>query len=455
MIIQCPTRGRLWAGALGPIIAGLILACTQASHVPALTAARRGDSLTLSLSPSAVSADRVGTTPQVAFDVGGQSTDIGYPIDVEELPGGRIAALDLETPGIWLLDPSGRPLKRIGRQGDGPGELQSPIGVTRAGHLLVVTGVRKDRALAFIDTNGRSVTHYPPPVPGDWSRAPTRPPGPGTDLPRYSGNEDVARRLVTFDDTTVAILLTSSEWEHPPDAGDPDRMSPQPVVAIRVSVTSGRVIDTLWRGLTPEARRDQFRADLMPNWPFPIFAPWPSLASGDGWTAWTTGGAGEIQLAGGVAIRSIRWQVRPFPIDDRLKEMRFDWLKRVLIRQDDHWEAWWDSIGPAVRAEAKQDEMTRYPWASMAPEVMAMFGFGHCLWVAGFSLDDGPLGVGRSWIAFDVIAGRLLGVVRLPDPWWRLRSVGAGGMFATYRDEDGLSHLVKLAYPAGFESCGR
>lgn len=454
MTIQYDVTLRLVAAALFVFGAG----CSSAADPPSLIATRAEDStgsfLELSRAPSEVAASGSSApTLEVAFDVGGSSTDLGYPIDVEELPDGRIVLLDRETPGLTLLDRTGRLVGRANREGDGPGELRSPIGLTRVGAELVITGSRNDRTLMIADTGGRPLRHFGPAVPGDWARATQRPSLVGTDIPWYPAAEDVALRLATFDDSSVAVVVAASERESTPDPSDADRMLPRPVAVIRVSVQTGRVIDTLWRGLTPEASRDQFRADLVSNWPYPRFAPLPLLASGAGWVAVTDGGSGEISVMGKSGIQHIRWDPTPTRIDDALKERQFEWFVQQQSRYTANWAEWWDSLGTAKRADGKEWQIGYLPWAQEAPQVTAMLGHGNCLWVAGFAIEDGPLGVGRTWIVVDVAAGVLLGTARIPGPWWRLRSIGPSGAFATYRDDDGLSHLVKLTLPAGIGSC--
>jgi hypothetical protein len=412
-----------------------------------------GAELRLSHSPTAVAVARSGSELSVAFDFDLTEAGLGYPIDIEELPDGRIVVLDRESPGFLYFDQAGRLLGRAGREGEGPGELRSPVGITRAGGYLVVTGAQKDRTLMTADSSGRPLRHYGPPVPGDWSRATQRPPSDGTDTPWYPAAEDVALRLVTFDDSSVAVIVAANEWETTADSSDTQRLPPRPVAVIRISANSGKVIETLWRGLTPSATRDQSRADLMPSWPFPRFAALPLVASGAGWVAVTDGASGEIVIVGGSGVGRVRWEPRGLEVTDAIKERRFEWIVRQQSRTIGHWAEWWDSLGAASRADAKRAELQRYPWAERVPEVTAMLGSGRCLWISGFSIEDGPLGVGRSWVVVDVVEGALVGTFRVTSEWTRLRSVGGRGVYGTYRDEEGSSHLVRLSIPTGAEGC--
>lgn len=433
----------------------LVLGCSPRPVFSPVTASLQGDSLILSRSPNEITATGNGVQElKVLFDVGGSSTDVGYPIDVEELPDGRIVALDRETIGLEVLDPDGHTIGRYGREGDGPGELRSPIGLTRTGGMLVISGMRKDRALTILDTAGHSLRHFPPPVAGDWQRATQRFSLPGTDFPWYPAREDVALRLVSFDDSSVAILVAGNEWTSDPDPVDPERMPPRAIEVIRVSIKDGSVLDTLWSGRTPEAWRAETDPRAMPEWEFPAYAPWPHLASGSGWQAISDGESGTIKVDGTASLSTIEWSVHPTPIDDQIKATNLDWYVRQMTRYSDSWASWWDSLGTNGRAEARKDDIARHRWAPQGPEVTTLLGFGRCLWIAGFSPEDDPTAVSRNWIVIDVGAGKLLGAVRVPDPWFRLRSVGKTGVFATYRDDEGSSHIVKLAYPEGFDACG-
>lgn len=409
--------------------------------------------LVLSHSPTAAAEARSGTDLVAAFDLDLTRADLGHAIDVEELPDGRIAALDRESPGLLFFDQEGRFLARGGREGEGPGELRSPIGLTRAGATLVISEARRDRALSIADIDGRPLRQFGPPVAGDWTRAAQRPPFVGIDIPWYPGAEDVALRTAPFDDASIAVIVATNEWETAPDPADADRMLPRPVALLRISSNNGKVIDTLWRGSTPAATREQSRADVMPHWPYPHFAARPLVASGQGWVAITDGATAEIQLIGGSGVRRLRWPPGRSRITEATKARQFDWVVQHQTRYSASWAAWWDSLGAATRAEARRSELERYPWAEHTPEVTAMHGAGRCLWIAGFAIADGPLGVGRSWVVVDVVEGRLVGTYRVPAEWTRLRSAGRNGVYATYRDEEGSSHLMRFRMPEEARRC--
>lgn len=440
------------------VLALSMIACKDSTGVRPLTATQAvgptGRILRLSLAPNALpEAGTDGVELKVMFDVGGPSADIGYPIDVEELPHGRIVALDRETIGLEAFDSTGRLVGRYGREGDGPGELRSPIGLTRAGDAIVITGMRKDRALMIVDTAGRPLRHFPPPVPGDWSRATQRFSLTGSDFPWYPAREDVPLRLTGIDDTSVAILVAANEWTTDPDRADASRMPPRPIWVIRVSITNGQVLSTLWDGRTPEAQRRQVRADVMPDWEFPAYAAWPSVASGAGWYALSDGESAEIKVVGATGVDRIEWTPHPIPIDDRVRDQDFNWYVRQMTRYSDSWAAWWDSLGVAGQTAARQETFGWHTWAGHGPEITALLGSGRCLWIAGFAPSESPTAVSRNWVVVDVVEGKVLGVARLPDPWFRLRSVGLTGVFATYRDDDGSPHIVKMALPDGLTEC--
>jgi hypothetical protein len=193
----------------------------------------------------------------------------------------------------------------------------------------------------------------------------------------------------------------------------------------------------------------------MPEWMFPVYAPWPVLASGTGWLAVADGGSPRIRVTGEARTRSIVWEPHSRTIDDEVKKLDLEWFVAAQTRYSDSWRAWWDSLGTEGQRDAAHEQEGRYRWMPHGPELTAMLGHGRCLWISGFGPEDDPTAVGRNWIVVDVVGGELLGVVRVPDPWFRLRSLGRSGVYATYRDEEGASHIVKLGYPKGFESCTR
>lgn len=404
----------------------------------------------LSTSPSGISGSQ-----GVEFAVApiGEQAEFGNPIDAEETRDGHFVVLDSDEPDLLILDSTGAFLSHGGRAGEGPGELRSAIGLALVGEETVVLGGRRDRGLSIVGPDGIGRRHFAMPVPGDWSRATQRPPGVGPDIPKYPASEDVSLRMTTLDDSTVAILVAEDETTAPVDPDDPRAMPPRGVAVLRVAVNEGGLIDTLWHGSTPRAVRIDPAPDARPDWPFPIYAPWPLLATGDGWYAIADGGSPEILVKGSGTVSQITWPASHVEVDDQVKRARLDWYVRRMQRTSDHWKEWWDSLGGPDRERALREERDRYPWAAEAPQVMAMVGHGACLWIAGFSAEEGPIGVARSWVGVNVRDGRVVGVIRVPDPWWRVRSAGRSGILVSYRDEEGEGRVALLRWPEGFREC--
>lgn len=66
---------------------------------------------------------------------------------------GRIGAIDLAQPSVYLFSPSGRLKFRIGQPGLGPGEYVSPSGIAFGPHFLAISDFSEKRVSLF-DNNG-------------------------------------------------------------------------------------------------------------------------------------------------------------------------------------------------------------------------------------------------------------------------------------------------------------
>ena len=76
------------------------------------------------------------------------------PVAGARLEGGGFAVLEQIPPEIRLFDRSGRFVGRVGTEGDGPGELRSPVGLTALPGDTLLVWDRATRRLSWFSTDG-------------------------------------------------------------------------------------------------------------------------------------------------------------------------------------------------------------------------------------------------------------------------------------------------------------
>ena len=89
-------------------------------------------------------ADRPGPIVVTAIDtlISTESGALASGVDLDVAPGGRVYVADYQADQVFPIDPDSRDTLRIGRGGDGPGELDAPwtIRAFREGILVVDRG---------------------------------------------------------------------------------------------------------------------------------------------------------------------------------------------------------------------------------------------------------------------------------------------------------------------------
>jgi len=85
----------------------------------------------------------------------------GFPTGMGAAPGGRIAVADTHNYRVLILDRRGKVIRKIGRQGGGPGEFTyvTDVEFDRDGFMYVSEHGRNDRVQKF-DPEGRYVTEW-------------------------------------------------------------------------------------------------------------------------------------------------------------------------------------------------------------------------------------------------------------------------------------------------------
>jgi hypothetical protein len=85
------------------------------------------------------------------------------PSDVAVDAAGQIYVVDREAAAVSVFDGEGEYLRQLGREGQGPGEFQSPRSVVSMGDMVIVTASRNAR-LSHFDLRGNHLGDYAFPI---------------------------------------------------------------------------------------------------------------------------------------------------------------------------------------------------------------------------------------------------------------------------------------------------
>jgi hypothetical protein len=378
------------------------------------------------------------------LDLGGTpGTEFGYIADAAVMRDGTMAVLDRLNAEVWLFSASGQPIKRFGGKGNGPGELHSPVAIAALRHDWVVLDPRLRNTFTAYDSSGRYVTSFNAPVEGDWQLMEHFPFVTVSGI--REGQEDLARRLVPYDDTTL-IVQVEGDIGRAAIAGVAFPFDAPPVQLVRIDL-HGRVLDTA---------AVMTGAPLGHELPYyePFYAPHPIVATGAGWIATAQGDRAAIDVHFTDARTSTRvtWPAVRIAIgaDERQAVMRH--YVAVETKLSDQAARILASRTPKEEADVERQMMDVWPVAAEAPQVTTAFGAGECLWLAGWNPADALDGTASTWAVLDVRADSIVRVVRIPRPDSRVRAVSPAAAYSTYFDSLGVSHLER--YPVGMPECG-
>lgn len=306
-------RGRTYG-----FMAIFLWGCVGDRENPMVLEATRADSnnvtvITLSTALNDISSRTEGiATLAPSWTLGTESPGFTDVADVTSF-GDTVAVLDRNDGAIHLFLPDGQAVdRRIGKKGQGPGELMIPWGMERVGRWFVVAqGVEGGNTLTMFSVEDGSAVATSPPVAGDWGQYLFRGPNLNLDVPTNAGIEDWARRLASFDDSTLAVLVRGTERVG--DDGQP--VVPKTVHLIRMRLPlPASVIDTFAELTAPVVQLWMPGAGRRPAvFQEPLFSARPHWAVGDDWYALAEGNAPEVQVfrKDGHLLSLIRWPSVP------------------------------------------------------------------------------------------------------------------------------------------------
>lgn len=381
------------------LIVGLVAGCTGESSRPAATITV--DSAGIAITTIGDSLDAV---PPWAVDTSARitmsspdSTGFVFVSAAHWVSNGRVLVADARQARLQLYDASGRHLRTLGRDGDGPGEFRRIMTVSASGDTIGVWDL-STRRLSLLTVDSGFVRLVPTPqAPSDY------------DTPREVWIVDGARALTYWLGATPPAPLPQGvrirKWQFSGHLALSDTTA-RPLGASPAfnGVYSGQVE----RG---DARQ------LFSNLPFVALAP-DRVAYGSGETFDVTVADGDL-----VTRRIVRWSLA----DEPLSDAEVATAREQLIA----------SLPPGTPRERIDDAVNTIIAPELLPKTRpaisrALWDNAGRLWLGRFAPPTRGLAESHEWVVLDT-AMRPLGRVRLPE-LARLEDVRGDALLLSVRD---------------------
>ncbi len=322
------------------------------------------------------------------------------------LPSGEIALLVSSAREIRFFSPTGEWLRSAGRDGEGPGEMRGPAGLSRAGDTLFVPDVQLGRLSAF-STSGAFLTSWP-----------------------FLTTEATGRIFPNYRLADGTWIGSSQFFGGSPMQMPSEGLSRPPVHFFHLSADLATLLDSVATTagaemvMTSSGTGDAMRRMFMFSQP-PLGRSAPAMATGDR-LLWGDNAFPELRIhAPDGTLRTIlRWEAPAIPVDAALIER----LKQEALDRSDGSEA------AVERIEA------RFAIPSPAPVVP---------WFSGIHLDaEGAIWV-REYaplladsVRFRIFHtdGQYLGQRAFP-PRTTVLEIGREHILAVWQDDDDLEYV--------------
>jgi hypothetical protein len=378
-----------------------------------------------------------------------RSVDLGDIAAVTETRDGMLLVLNRRDGFVLVLDSTGRAAAKLGRRGDGPGELRMPYAITVLGQQVVVLQeAARGNTLTIFNVDGTSPRGRAPPVDGDWGLFTQRGPNVLLDYPTQSGVEDWTRRLLRESDSTFLVGLRSALEIFDPEPASTGRE--ESFVLLRFSPAL-ELLDTVWSA--PAAASyftTQGSEQAPPRLADRLFAGRPVWATGDGWLAVSHGDSGAISIMRRRQESDLRitWAPRRTTITEPDRVAAARWAAEYTARAFPEAAERFARMSSAQREEANRLYLGYLLFADSVPQVTALYGYESCLWAANFDPSHFVDGTGPILLGLNVERPAELAVVAVPMRDARIRHVSARGIYVKVHDPDGEPYLIRLRLPS-------
>ncbi len=366
----------------------------------------RGDVIAQEIAPELVVGDQVDDE-DVWF---GGFSDLSTAHD-----DGGFTAVDHLQNQLLVFGASGELERRVGREGDGPGEFRRPWMIANVGGHWVVRQNSESPAFTVFDSLWNIRTTVPAQPEGDWSQPMFR--RPDIRMGGFQmGPEDVSRRLQPFGDSSFVHMLQVNEatqWDY----SNPVEFEALPTYLIRYSL-DGIVLDTLAVMAGPPTRVDEVWAGRTIFYSQPLFSGRPVWATGRDWYAIGHGDSTQVaiyDLEGQPLLKlALPKRRRAVSLEDR--QSAANWMTAATLNNTPSSMQRAIRDGPRRQMEVQEFLATDTPFADSIPHVTALYGAGPCLFLSGFDSGDWADGTALSLVVVDVHRREVLTVIRIRPP---------------------------------------
>lgn len=415
---------------------GAYSACSDLPDRAPLTMRQLGDTLQIAGPLSAIA-------PELRLKPVSVLRDLVFPTDVAELDAGSIAVLDRLDLSVVVLDPTGVEIRRIGREGEGPGEFSAPYALAATAGRLAVLDL--NRRLTIFNSEG-SVLATVPDVGGDartvWQRFPLS----QWEEPLQMSREDVSRRLGPLDSGAFGLLLQDRDERFDAafvEAGTARRF-PHNLIRVGPSAETFDTVATLEGSelrLVHAGTAQSF--SLAGERPFALRPLW---SSGEGWIALGHGADSivSIHLDDGRNL-SLAWPFDSRPLGAGDFNSYIDWEIEAYRRTSGEVDA--DQVAGLDRDEWIAKELGHW---TERPQISGLLGAGPCLVLLPFRPDDGPLGESSTVVIVPLTDPARSTAIRLESrlPGF-LRHLGTESAFRIAVADDGTRVIERFTLPQG------
>lgn len=423
---------RLWAAAF------LAIACTGDAEArnAAVTVAQVGDDIHLSVSPDALAAraDARVLTPFVRVSGKGPAA-FGYVADVAATPDGGFAVLDRSRRQVLLFRRDGAFAAVALDSILGKKLLRSPIALEAIKAGLVLFDPVNPIPFLLLPFGGSSAVAGDSARNSDWNSFLLQEPLAFLEQRVAEGPDDYTRRLRRLGDDSVVV-------EERGPATSPDSAGQ---IHLSVYDRHMREVGSL-TALHLSRYTDHHGATTSG---FDVYGPRRLWASGNGWFATADAATSSVVVSGRGWTRQITWPSLGQAIESRDRIRAAEWLAFYTIRENRAARLRAAEMSAGERRDALSIFAGRLSFAARAPELMAMYGAGDCLWLSGWAPKDSRDGTSQTWIGLNVRAPFAATVVRLPRPDVRVRDITVDRIYAAYTDSLGVSYAEVYSISRG------
>ena len=322
------------------------------------------------------------------------------------LPSGEIAVLVSSSREIRFFSPAGEWLRSAGRDGEGPGEMRGPAGLSHASDTLFVSDMQLSRLNAF-STSGAFLTSWPYLITEASGRI----------LPgqRLSDGSWIGSAGLTFGGGSLPA----------------EGLSRRPVGYYRLAADLSAILDTVVETpgsemvLNVSGGGGPAQARMIFIAPPPLGRSAPVTAGGDR-LIWGDNASPELRIHApdGTLKQILRWEAPPIPVDAALIER----IKQEALSRSDGSD------------RARESIESRYGVPSPAPVVPWLNGIHldseGAIWVREYA----PLVADSVRFRIFHTDGQLLGLRTLP-PRTTVLEIGREHLLAMWQDDDDLEYL--------------